>query len=186
MKRIIFLFLLVLITTAFNPQKASAAEKATLISASFIKPLEVTTREQDNRAQLLKKFLEKRNSPLAKNAATFVNEADKYNIDWKLVAAISGVESTFGQAVPYNCNNAWGYNIYGDTTRCFETYDAAIAVISHDLRTLYMNQWGAQDVYQIGAHYAASKTWASRVDGFMADIQAFADKPAVQPLSITL
>lgn len=186
MKRIIFLFLLVSIITSVHPLKVSAAEKASLISASFITPLEVTTREQDNRAEILEKFLEKRNSPLAKNAQAFVDEADTYHLDWKFVAAISGVESTFGQAVPYQCNNAWGYNIYGDTTRCFDTYDDAIHVISRDLRVLYMNKWGLHDVYQIGARYAASKTWASRVDGFMQDIQQFANKPVVKNPTMTI
>lgn len=166
-----------------------AEEKAKSVSASLSLSSSASAEaylSDDNRAEVLKKFLQQYDADLASSAQTFVEEADKNNIDWKLLPAISGVESTFGQAVPYQCNNAWGYNIYGDHVRCFASYDAAVTVISYDIRHLYMDQWHATDIYSIGHRYAASPTWAQRVAMFSDQIQDFYNKTSSPTLPISL
>jgi hypothetical protein len=168
---------------------AHANEKAKSVSASLApssSASEVGYKSRDNRIDAIKKFLEQYDSPLANDAQTFVEEADKNNIDWKLVASISGVESTWAHAEPTGCYNSWGYNIYGDHVRCFASYKEAIQVISYDLRHVYMDQWGATDVYSIGHKYAASPTWAIRVAGNMQAMQDFADKTTPPTLPISL
>lgn len=173
-------FFIVLI---FAPQKALAVG-ASGSSAVFAKN-EIQI-EPDKRAKLLKKFLEQYNSPFSENAQTFVKEADKYNLDWKLLVAISGVESTFGEEIPYNCYNAWGWGIYGNNTKCFNSWDEAIVTISKGLREDYINNWGAKNVYQIGNLYAASPTWANRVVYFMAKINDFELSHPSDSLSLSL
>lgn len=180
-KIIVFVFML-LLTLFISTPKIQAQEKASGSSATFHDIL--ARRAADNRVEILKKYLEQYNSPLAPYAEDFVAQADMYNIDWKLLPAISGVESTFGKAVP--CTNAWGYGIFGTQTLCFGSYKDAIRTISKDIRFKYINQWGATDVYSIGRIYAASPTWASRVDYFMNQIEAYALLPENQPLSISL
>ena len=167
---------------AEDPQKSSSA----ILEATSSAAPDILYDHYDHRVETLKRFLEKYNSDFAQNAQVFVDEADKNNLDWKLLVAISGVESTFGQAVPPNCNNAWGYNIYGDHRRCFDSYAEAIKTISYDIRHLYMDTWGATDVYSIGGMYAASPTWAQRVVANMQSIQDFADKTASPTLPISL
>lgn len=183
MKAKIFLFAFLLFTlTSIHPQKIQAQE-ASGSSASFSPILE--KRGADARVQTLKAYLEKYDSPLAPYAETFVSQADLYNLDWRFVAAIAGRESTFAKQEP--CINAWGYGIYGNQTRCFESYDEGIRIISKDLREKYINKWGAKDVWAIGHIYAASPTWASGVVYFMNDMQKFAlAQQATQPLSISL
>lgn len=178
--KIIFFAFTFLITTLLFPLKTQAQEQASGSSASLSSLL--VARSKDHRAEILQKYLEKQDSPLAPYANVFVSQADLYNIDWRFVAAISGVESTFGKAVP--CTNAWGWGIYGTQTYCFNSYDEAIRTISKDIRQKYINQWGAEDVYSIGSRYAASPTWASRVVYFMNDMESFAISQD-QPLSIS-
>lgn len=180
-KTILFAFLTLITISLLSPLKTWAQEQAAGSSASLSSLL--IQRGSDHRAEILQKYLEHYNSPLAPYAQVFVSQADLYNIDWKFVAAISGVESTFGKAVP--CTNAWGWGIYGSQTYCFKSYDEAIRIISRDLRQKYMDKWGAEDVYSIGSKYAASPTWASRVVYFMNDIQDFA-LTQDEPLSISL
>jgi hypothetical protein len=148
----------------------------------------VPVQKDDPRIHVLQKFLAERNSPLADYADTFVAEADKNNIDWKLLPAISGVESTFGLAIPANSYNGWGFGIYGTNTRYFASWKDAIVTISKALREDYMNKWGATDVYAIGRIYAASPTWASRVVNFMdqIDVTAAAESDQNQTLSLSL
>lgn len=144
----------------------------------------------DNRAKILKAFLQKWDSPLAEHAQTFVDSADRYNLDWKFVAAISGLESGFGKAIPVGSYNGWGWGIYGDNTHSFQSWDDGIETVSKGLRTRYIGEGKKGDIYAIGKMYASSPTWAVRVQGFMNQIDRFAqdfEKPTdtkTLPLSI--
>ncbi len=180
-KIFVVLSILLLITSIFTP-KIQAQEKASGSSASFHDLL--AQQAQDNRVEVLKRYLNQQNSPLAPYASTFVAQADYYHIDWTLVAAISGVESTFGKEVP--CINAWGFGIYGTQTLCFTSYDEGIRTVSKALREQYMDTWEETDIYSIGASYAASPAWANHVVYFMDQIHAFALQPENQPLPISL
>lgn len=161
------LFLIILI----KPSSIYAQELLAGSSAALLKP--VASEATDSRVRILREYLEKYNSPLVPYAATFVETADKYNLDWKLVAAISGVESTFGREIPYESFNGWGWGIYGDNMIRFSSWKEGIETISEGLRTKYIDKWGAKDVYEIGRFYAASPTWAQRVEYFMGKIEEY-------------
>ena len=166
------------------PSIAHAQEWQAGCSAVLLKP--IGEKAPDSRVAILKEYLEQHNSPLAIHAKTFVETADKYNLDWKFVAAISGLESTFGQQIPNDSYNGWGWGIYGDHMIRFSSWDEGIETVSEGLRNKYMNQWGAQDVYSIGKFYASTPTWAQRVDHFMRDIDEFKDAKLATNLSISL
>ena len=163
---------------------AYAAENSSGSSAVLLIP--VGEKAPDSRTKILKDYLGLYNSPLVPFAQDFVAIADKYDIDWKLVAAISGVESTFGQQIPNESFTGWGWGIYGDNTIRFSSWKQGIETVSQGLRTNYINKWGARDVYEIGTLYAASPTWAQRVDYFMRKIDEFKDQKLAQSLSISL
>ncbi len=177
---VLFIFILFLIPHQIvSARENEAAPSAKLANISVVE-------KKDNRANILKKFLQSYNSPLADNAQTFIEQADIYELDWRLVASISGVESTFGKQIPNNSYNAWGWGIYGDNVIYFSSFDEAIKIISKGLKENYIDKWGAQDVYQIGKFYAASPTWAQRVDYFMGKIEEFRVKNPTNNLSISL
>jgi hypothetical protein len=166
-----------------NVSSAFAQEYSAGSSAALFKS--DNQQVSDSRVRILREYLEKQNSPLASCAGTFVENADKYNLDWKLVVAISGVESTFGQEVPNDSYNGWGWGIYGDNIIRFSSWNEGIQTISEGLRTKYMDKWGAKDVYEIGRLYAASPTWAQRVESIMNSIDNF-NKLSLANLSISL
>lgn len=185
--KLITLYILAAALFAIDASKAQAAPKKLAIAGSSAEISNIKTENlEDNRALVLKKFLESNDSPLSSYSEKFVKEADKYNLDWKLVASISGVESTFGKYLPFNSYNAWGWGIYGDNVYYFKSYDDAIQTISKSLREDYINKWGAQDVYGIGRIYAASPTWANRVDYFMKKIDQFTLSNPSETLSLSL
>jgi len=140
----------------------------------------------DNRVKILREFLESYNSPLAPFARAFVETADIYNLDWRLVAAISGVESTFGQQIPANSYNGWGWGIYGNNVIYFSSWEDGIQTISKGLREKYMDRTGTDNIYAIGSSYAASPTWAVRVESFMNSISNFSILNPQDSLSISL
>ncbi|OGH18682.1 MAG: hypothetical protein A3C22_00715 [Candidatus Levybacteria bacterium RIFCSPHIGHO2_02_FULL_37_10] len=159
-----------------------AAENSAGSSAGLLTPI---AKISDSRIKSLGEFLQKYNSPLSPFASDFVEIADKYELDWKLVAAISGVESTFGQQIPYNSFNGWGWGIYGDNIIRFSSWNEGIETVSEGLRTQYIDKWGTEDVYEIGRFYAASPTWAQRVVYFMNLIEKYQNSNLVN-LSISL
>ena len=179
----IIIYISILIIFFATSNVAIAAEISAGSSAALLKPV---AKEPDNRVIILREFLGQYNSPLVPFASDFVEIADKYDLDWKLVAAISGVESTFGKQVPYSSFNGWGWGIYGDNMIRFSSWTQGIETVSEGLRTNYINKWGAQDVYEIGRFYAASPTWAQRVSYFMRKISEFKEQKLAVSLSISL
>jgi hypothetical protein len=182
MKKTILTLAIAFITLSIIPGKASAdtaGSSAVLISINDVKP-------RDNRAEILRRFLDSRNSPLAPFAKTFVDEADKNRLDWKLVASIAGNESQFGQMIPPNSYNGWGFGVFGPNVRAFSSWNEGITVVSKALRTDYMDSWGAKNVYEIGSFYAEDPTWANKVTNYENQIQVFEDQELNKSLAISL
>ncbi|MBI4153395.1 glucosaminidase domain-containing protein, partial [Candidatus Woesebacteria bacterium] len=130
----------------------------------------------DYRVGILKAYLSKHNSPLAPYAGYLVAIADKYNIDWRLVVAISGVESTFGKRIPYNSYNAYGW---ANGAYNFKSWEDSIELVTKTLREKYIDR-GAPSIAKIARRYAPpSSTWAGKVKFFMKKIEPL-------PLTFTL
>lgn len=140
----------------------------------------------DNRVQVLRSFLLEYDSPLAPYAEDFVTSADKYNLDWRLVASIAGLESTFGKQILYNSFNAWGWGVYGDNVIRFATWNEGIETISKGLRERYLKERQESDPYFIGPTYAASPTWAQRVSYFMNKMEEYRIRNAKSTLALAL
>lgn len=134
----------------------------------------------NRRVQILEAYFQKYNSPLKPYSRDFVMAADKYNLDWRFVVAISGVESTFGKFIPggtdprYSSNNGWGWGVYGTQAIYFKSWTEGIYTVSAGLRKNYLDK-GLVEPYSINRVYAASSTWGSHVTYFLEDIARFAD-----------
>lgn len=129
----------------------------------------------DTRADQLRSFLASFDSPLTDSADHFVAEADRLGLDWKLVAAIAGIESTFGKHIPYNSYNGWGWGVFtGQQDGIhFKNWGDGITKVSEGLRYNYIDK-GARSIEQIGRIYAASPAWSWKVRFFLNKIEAFA------------
>ncbi len=183
MRTILFVLLLSLLIPFGIPRQTHAEEKASVSSASLAM---VSKQPVDTRVKALREYLARYESPLADDAKTFIDEADKHNLDWRFVVAIAGVESYYGQYLPEGSNNGWGWGIYGSNMTSFQSYEEGIKTISKSLREQYMNEWGAKDVYQVGSFYAADPLWASKVTHFMDEISMFKEDYDRSQLSISI
>lgn len=148
---------------------------------------QATDTTSDTRITRLRAFLASYNSPLTNEAETFVAQADKYNLDWKLVAAIAGVESTFGKQIPAGSYNGWGWGVFTGTQDGvhFKNWADGIAQVSEGLRKNYIDR-GAQDIYDMGWIYAANgNSWGTHVRYFIDQLESFAPTEVAQlPVSI--
>lgn len=94
---------------------------------------------QAERAAKIEQFFRSReNSPMADYAMDFVIAADKYGIDWKLVPAISTIESNGGHMACKFKDGSLKYNAFGwgGCTIAFGSYHEAIDVITKNLAGL--------------------------------------------------
>ncbi|RLC29376.1 hypothetical protein DRH13_05820 [Candidatus Woesebacteria bacterium] len=151
------IFMLAYVSTAEVSADVTVAES----SAQLVGRTKV---ESDYREEILRNYLEGHNSPLSEYSGVFINLADKYRLDWRLVPAITGVESTFGKRIPINSYNAYGWANGGYS---FESWDESIEVVSKALRNNYIDR-GAVSINDIARIYAPpSETWARNVKFFM-------------------
>lgn len=151
-----------------------AIEKESVATASLSMVEVEATKTADIRVLKLEKYLESKSSPFAKDAKHFVEEADRLGLDWKLVAAIAGNESYFGQLIPYNSNNAWGWAVYTGMSygANFKDWKEGVTIVSEGLKENYIEK-GAVTLADIGHIYAADPNWANNVAHFMNEIDAY-------------
>lgn len=165
--------LIISLFALFIPAASVSAEVPVVEASATLKKSRV---KSDYRIEILRAYLTKHHSPLAEYADELVETADKYNIDWRLVPAISGVESTFGKRIPHNSFNAYGW---ANGAYKFKSWEDSIEIVTKTLREKYIDK-GAPSIAKIARRYAPpSSTWAKNVKFFMNKIEPL-------PLAFTL
>lgn len=161
------------------PELSIHDQRSSLISNYFENPLlkdsGITT--SNPKVLAMQKFLIDYNSPMAMYADVFVTEAQKYGLDWRLVASISGVESSFGNIIPRGTNNAWGWKggPGGDWSQ-FPNWGEGVKVITRGLA----NGYGINMTpYEIERHYCPpcyanpAHAWANGVTKYMYELNYY-------------
>jgi hypothetical protein len=165
--KILLFILFMLITFGFGQGLPTIAPENPIPEVN-----KVQSKQLDDRAATLAAYFRQYNSPLEYQAQDFIDAADTYKVDWKLVPAIAGVESTFGKHIPGGYN-AWGWGVYGDQSLGFSSWRDGIFTVTGGLKTGYIDK-GLTDPYAMNRVYAASPTWGAHVSHFLADIDQFA------------
>jgi hypothetical protein len=157
-QKIIFvLFMLTAIFTADVSADVTVAESSAQLVGR-------TKAKSDYREEILRNYLEGHNSPLSEYSDVFISFADKYRLDWRLVPAITGVESTFGKRIPVDSYNAYGW---ANGSYSFQSWNESIEVVSKALRDNYIDR-GAVSIDDIARNKSPpSETWARNDKFFM-------------------
>lgn len=134
----------------------------------------IEARQMDQRAEILQGYLSKYNSPMQYQAQDFIDAADAYNLDWKLLPAIAGVESTFGKFIPGGYN-AWGWGVYGNQAIYFDSWREGMFTVSAGLRKNYLDR-GLTDPASINRMYSTSPRWNTNVTFFLMDMERFQEQ----------
>jgi len=116
---------------------------APVASANEVKWLQIE--EIDPRYQKLNHWFNKYKCPEPRYVKEYIETADRYGIDYRLLPSISLKESTCGKAVPGfivqgkwvkgACFNHWGWLIYGSNKKCFENVPAGIEEVLKNFGT---------------------------------------------------
>lgn len=125
----------------------------------------------------MKKFLLDYNSPMYPYADVLVNEADKYGLDWRLVASISGVESAFGNLIPPRSNNGWGWRGGpAGAYSIFSTWGEGIKTVTSRLALGYgttLTPFQIEPVYCPPCYANPAHAWANGVTRFMNELSYY-------------
>ncbi len=124
-----------------------------------------------NRVQALKSFFQKYNSPLIENAETFIKVADQYGIDYKILPAISCIESGCGKHLIPSSYNPFGW---GKGQILFNSFDESIEKVARGLDQIYLSR-GLTTVEKIAPVYnpPSPTTWTQKVNYFINQISEF-------------
>lgn len=156
------------IIPASKVSETNLAEEATIIPSQ---EMVIERKRLDGKAIILRDYFAKYDSPLQDYTQDFIDAADTYQVDWKLVPAIAGVESTFGKNTPGGYNG-WGWGVYANQALYFKSWRDGIFTVTKGLKENYINR-GLITPYQINYAYAASPYWGSHVSFFMLDLEKF-------------
>ncbi len=130
---------------------------------------------QDGRSRVIEAFFEGYKSQLTIYSKTFIEVADKYQLDYRLLPAIAMQESNGGRKIPKDSNNPFGFGIYGSTLVKFSSWEEGIETVGKALRENYLNH-GLHTPEQIMAKYtppslAKGGPWAKGVTQFMEELR---------------
>lgn len=160
-KFVLFIGLIVLLINFAKAPAYADTSVAGSSAALFVDKKEVKLAEREKK---VKNFLSKYNSPLTPYSDQIVTLADKYQIDWRLVVSIAGVESTFCKAIPYNSYNCWGWR---NGKHAFSSFPDGLETVSRTLGMKYYAR-GFDTPEAIGPIYAPpTPSWAWKVRYFM-------------------
>ncbi|PIY16900.1 hypothetical protein CO112_01500 [Candidatus Dojkabacteria bacterium CG_4_9_14_3_um_filter_150_Dojkabacteria_WS6_41_13] len=137
---------------------------------------------QDGRAAALGKYLRDQGSPLAPYSSLIVGQADTFKLDWRLVAAISGIESRFCRVTPVDTNNCWGWRGGpGGSWQVFDDYPMGIKVLTSRLALGYGIELTPYDIEPAYCPPCAASghSWARAVTQFMNGMTSYLDKSRI-------
>lgn len=129
----------------------------------------------DARPQLVAKFLERYNSPMTpydEYGVFFVDLADSYGFDFRLLPAISMQESGLCKSIPPGSFNCLGLGVHKRGTWEFTSYRENFEAAAKILKKNYIDI-GLTTPVEIMAKYTPSSngSWANSVNQWMAEMR---------------
>lgn len=180
-----FIIFVAIFSLIFQAHSAGVYAQSEAGTSAQLRSRFVLSRVTDPRPYQLRIYLESHNSPLAVHADDFVRIADAHGLDWTLLPAIAGVESTFAKRYPQGSYNPFGWGIYGNQVLRFRSFTEAMEVVATGLTTRYPD--GAlNDIYLLGRIYngVTPGSWSGKILFFMSKIKSHT--PNISSISPTI
>lgn len=135
----------------------------------------------DTRAKKIEGVFRAYNCPMSGTGEYIVEQADKYGIPYWIVPSIAFQESLCGKYTP-NKNevesfNAWGWAVYGNSSKAFRNYEHGIKVVSEYLSNRFFKR-GITETCDIMKIYTppSKGSWCRGVNYFGDKIQNYITK----------
>lgn len=167
---------------AFSPERLAFLHPQETPDSGFVLSAEteqqvgeMVAAGQDARPLLVTKFLERHNSPLTPHdyfGQFFVDLADTYEFDFRLLPSIAMQESNLCKKIPEGSHNCLGLGIHERGTWGFDSFEANFEAAAKILKRDYIER-GLTTPEQIMRKYTPSSngSWASSVNQWMAEMR---------------
>jgi hypothetical protein len=127
----------------------------------------------DARPLLIKRYLEKYQSPLAPYSEMIFQLSQTYGFDYYWIVAIAQQESNLCKKIPENSYNCWGYGINSTGTLRFDSYELALQSYAEYLKRAYFDK-GLNTPELIMKKYCphSNGSWAFGVQHFIDELES--------------
>jgi len=126
----------------------------------------------DARVEMVRQYLSLNNSPLTPYADLIILNADKYGVDYRLIAAIAQKESGLCRVIPPESYNCWGWGIHSKGTLGFSSFEEGIETVTKGISEEYIAK-GFTTLEEIMSKYTplSNGSWASDVSRYMSEME---------------
>ncbi len=127
---------------------------------------------EDARPVVIRKYLEKYNSPLVPYSDLIFEVSETYGFEYYWIVAIAQQESNLCKKAPEDSHNCWGYGIHKRGTLKFDNYELAIKSYAEYLKREYFDK-GLNTPELIMQKYCPSSngSWAFGVQQFIDEME---------------
>ncbi|MBT6401358.1 hypothetical protein HN803_00430 [candidate division WWE3 bacterium] len=168
-----FTILLLITLLFFSSNTVRSSQKYSIYSSRplVLGAMTGTTGIGDPRAEKINQVYARYNCPMEGLGEAFVKEADENNIPYWVVAAVAFQESSCGKMIPYVDDepsyNAWGWAVYGDQVKMFDSWEHGIKVVSAYMNERFFSQ-GVTELCDIMKVYTppSKGSWCAGVEYF--------------------
>lgn len=169
--------------TLNSPVKKQKIEKYNVFSARPFEMDSTTTYlyGMDSRAKKIEGVFKAYGCPMAGTGEYIVEQADLNGIPYWIVPSIAFQESLCGKYTPEKAGvesyNAWGWAVYGSSSKFFRNYEHGIKVVSEYMAKRFYSR-GINDTCDIMRVYTppSNGSWCRGVNYFGTKIQNFGTK----------
>jgi hypothetical protein len=133
---------------------------ATPAATKLEQALPAPCKPRDSRVVRLQRFLQERDCPVSRFASDFIEAADRFDLDWRLLPSISYVESGGGKE--YRGNNIFGW---GNGLQAFPSIRAGIRLVAS--RLAKSNLYRHKNLDEVLRTYNPNVTYGTRVKAVM-------------------
>jgi hypothetical protein len=145
-----------------------------VVFAGVVSPVAVSHREtapppadvrKDQRFETLRKFFEKSDCPAQHYSAAFIEAADQFELDWRLLPSLSYIESTGGKLARNN-------NLFGWKSGRAEFASPTEGIFQVGYRLAYSDLYRNKDLDEVLATYNPEEEYGRKVKFVMRQIAA--------------
>ncbi len=147
---------------------------------TFDENIKTSVKTADARAEIIRQYLLKYESPLEPHSELIVELADKYNFDYRWMVAIAQQESSLCKRIPENSYNCWGWGIYPEpsnpavlkVTR-FDSFDDALRRIAPQFTRIFLKGNHNKDPMEVMKTYTppSDGSWANGINHFFGKLE---------------
>lgn len=147
---------------------------------SFDENIKTSVKTADARAEIIRQYLKKYDSPLEPHSELIVELSDKYNFDYRWMVAIAQQESSLCKRIPENSYNCWGWGIYPEpsnpailkVTR-FDSFDDALRRIAPQFTRIFLKGNHYKDPMEVMRTYTppSDGSWANGINTFFGKLE---------------